>query len=236
MKLSTTILLSLPLFHLGYTSSECDQELKSIFDGMASSVNDGTGLFAAIPAACEDEKRNILTENDGFLDYKTNYNTYCTSDRLSFNTSVVTYSYDLNIAVANATRTGLDMALFGDPLLAGSSDPHNCNSGLTYIPNGENGWTIWVEEFDTTSSTCSPPTPLVDIMDLQSIALINLVVEKKTSFCITLEGGSNWRGVVRGLYSNETRFESVADIPCYSSNPGFPVVTNCFANITSSAL
>lgn len=207
-------------------SSECDQKLDSIFASMAKEAVNSQGVQTqSIPEECSEFKGSILSASDGFVDYKTNYNTFCSTPDI-LNTSVVSYSYNENIGNGEGVLDG--MYDFANDILDDPNSHHDCKSGLSYFPNGESGWTLWIEEFNTKSSTCTSPDNWYATIAVIEYGLSNLISEKKTSFCISYDGDDGWRGIVRGLYSSEDRFASVADIPCYSSNPGFSVVTNCF--------
>lgn len=125
------------------------------------------------------------------------------------NTSVVTYSYNENIAIAD--EVPLEMIDFVGGIWSSTNDPRDCKSGLSYFPNGESGWTLWVEEFNTESSTCTAPNNNFATMTVSGAGLPNVISEKKTSFCISYDGDDGWRGIIRGLYSSRVKFKDLSE-------------------------
>lgn len=226
MLFPTSLLLALLSATPTFGATDCDKKLDSIFSAMVSDASVANGLVSQpIPDECTEVKGSLLGQNGGSAEYKLNYNSFCSSNRF-LETHIVSYSNVKEIAVDPTTMTE-NMGSFISSILTNSTEPHNCNSGLSYFDNGENGWNLWVEEVNSLGGTCTSPDRFLSDVNLW-YAFYNVLDERKTSFCVTIEGDAGWRGLIRGLYSNETRFDSIADIPCHVVNPGFSTWNNCF--------
>lgn len=212
MLLSTALkLFSTSLFTTVNASEQCDTALAAAYKELST----GSEKVLPVPDQCKDYTGpSNPIDTTPLVTYKTNLKSYCAFVFNSYNIIMTSYSYDDSIASYGDITLGLGdiSGIFENP-----STSNGCGSGLAFMGNTttNQGWDLFVESYDSTSDSCEVP----DNDTLFETLFLSLEgwtdVQKKTSFCVMYQPiGSTWRGVVRGLYTNETLFTSPANIPC----------------------
>lgn len=208
-------------------SEECDAALKDAYAQLSS----GSVKSLPIPAVCEDSS-SLLNKTIPIRQARTAENAYCSTVFKNYYLTMTSYSYDESLnEIGDVMLETIDVS---DILKSGAN---GCGSGLSFLgtTNSTEGWTLFVESYDSTSDQCDFPTDdsIPSLEDLDWVITGGLEewaeLQKRTSFCIAFQPvGSTWRGTIRGLYSNETMFTSPANIPCVLEYDSGFVDVPCF--------